>query len=116
VTGRLAISESVTRWPARGNERPDKMSRQAQTDLTTRTTERYTATAALSSANANLAAQTTFTGQAAAGAIAGLSVDQLRRLLGVIYPLVPNSSLCGYGRSFFTSGNYTSYEFTRYIC
>jgi peptidoglycan hydrolase CwlO-like protein len=88
----------------------------AQTDLATRTTERDTANAALATANASLAAQTILTGQAAAGYVAGLSPDQLWALIGVIYPLLPDSSICGYSRSLYTSGNYASYSFTRYIC
>jgi peptidoglycan hydrolase CwlO-like protein len=89
---------------------------QAQTDLATRTTERDAANASIATANTNLAYQVTLTNQAAAGFVAGMSPDQLWGLLGVIYPLLPNSDLCGYSRSFYSSGNYTSYTFTRYVC
>jgi hypothetical protein len=88
----------------------------SSTDLATRTSERDTANASLATTTASLAAQTTLTSQAAAGAIAGFSADQLWSLLGSVYTLMPNSSLCGYGRSFYSSGNYTSYDFTRFLC
>lgn len=82
---------------------------QAQTDLAARTAER-------DAANASLSAQTALTVQAAAGTLPGLSPDQLWAVMVAIYPLLPNSDLCGYSRSLYASGNYTSYTFTRYIC
>lgn len=89
---------------------------QSQTDLAKRTAERDAANAALTTTTASLAAQTALTTSAATGALAGLSPDQLWAVLGALYPLMPNSDLCGYGRSFYASGNYTSYSFTRYVC
>lgn len=89
---------------------------QSQTDLAARTAERDAANAALAATTSSLAVQTALTTSAATGALAGLSPDQLWAVLGALYPLMPNSDLCGYGRSFYASGNYTSYSFTRYVC
>lgn len=81
----------------------------AQTDLATRTAERDTA-------NASLTAQVALTSQAAAGAITGLSPAQLWGLIGAIYPLMPNSGLCGLSKTFYAGSGYTSYDFSLFIC
>ena len=90
-------------------------STQAQTDLATRTTERDGANRRWQR-RAPALRPNVLTGQAAAGSVAGLSPDQLWALIGVIYPLIPNADVCGYSRSFYASGSYTSYTFTRYVC
>jgi septal ring factor EnvC (AmiA/AmiB activator) len=82
---------------------------QAQADLATRTAER-------DAANTSLAAQTALTGQAAAGAITGLSPDQLWGVIGAIYAAFPNASGCGFSKSYYASAPYFNYSFTSYGC
>jgi hypothetical protein len=46
----------------------------------------------------------------------GLTPPQLWALIGVIYTYMPNQGTCGYGKSYFSSGTYRTYEFNYYGC
>lgn len=85
---------------------------QSQTDLASRTTERDAALASLTATQAQLVAAQ----QGGLAAVLTQAPDGLWESMRQIWLVIPNSSLCGYSKTVYSSGNYTSYDFVRYIC
>lgn len=63
-----------------------------------------------------LAAAQAALGTGAQGEAAAMNPDQLWALIGVIFAHMPDQGLCGYSPSYYNSGTYTSYSFTRFVC
>lgn len=78
--------------------------------------DRDVARAAVAALTPQLAAAQAALGTGAQSEAAAMNPDQLWALIGVINAHMPDQGLCGYSPSYFNSGSYTSYSFTRYVC
>lgn len=72
--------------------------------------------ASITALNSQLSAAQSALSGAVAQQIAAMNADGLWALMQPIFTRMPDQGICGYSPSFYQSGAYTSYTFTRYIC